>query len=200
MKSKKGRFWNFCLAFLPGCAEMYMGFMKMGLSLMGMFWGTVAVASLLEMGPLVFLAMIVWFYSFFHARNLVHLPEEEFQRTEDVFLVDLSALRKYTGNDGARKIIAVVLIVFGGYLCLRSVMNLLWYILPVFLMELISVVGNFIPRTIIGLGIIALGIWMIRGKKEELLEDYEFRYREENDGGESGREAEQAYKDEKQES
>ncbi|MDO5345058.1 MAG: hypothetical protein Q4E91_04880 [Lachnospiraceae bacterium] len=178
MKSKKSRFWNFWLAFLPGCSEMYMGFMKMGLSLMGMFWGTVAVASLLEMGPLVFAAMIVWFYSFFHARNLVHLPDTEFQHLEDEFLVDLSVLKGYDRYSGGSKILAVVLIVFGGYLCLRSVMNLLWYIVPSFIMNLISEIGSFIPRMIIGLGIIALGIWMIRGKKEELLEDYDFRSRE----------------------
>lgn len=185
MKSKKSRFWNFCLAFLPGCSEMYMGFMKMGLSLMGMFWGVVAVASLLEIGPLVFVAMIVWFYSFFHARNLVHLPEEQFQNLEDEFLVDLTVLNKYGRNDGTNKILALVLIIFGGYLCLRSVMRLLWNIVPGFIMNLISVIGNFIPRMIVGLGIIALGIWMIRGKREELLEDSEFRNTEDYGGGET---------------
>ena len=41
MKSRKKQiFGRFALSFLPGCAEMYMGFMKMGLSLMTVFLGT----------------------------------------------------------------------------------------------------------------------------------------------------------------
>lgn len=175
MKSKKSRFWNFWLAFLPGCSEMYMGFMKMGLSLMVVFWGIVAVASLLELGALMFAAMIVWFYSFFHARNLVHLPEEAFQRVEDRYLVDLSVLDRFRENAEGNKILALALIVFGGYLCIRAMMRLCWYILPDFLMELLYAVADFMPRILIGLAIIVLGIWMIRGKREELYEEETFR-------------------------
>ena len=34
---KKNRFLTFCFSMLPGAAEMYMGFMKTGVSLMSLF-------------------------------------------------------------------------------------------------------------------------------------------------------------------
>ena len=39
MTKKKSGFWTFVFSLLPGAAEMYMGFMKMGISLMGLFFG-----------------------------------------------------------------------------------------------------------------------------------------------------------------
>ena len=39
MTKKKSGFWTFIFSLLPGAAEMYMGFMKMGVSLMGLFFG-----------------------------------------------------------------------------------------------------------------------------------------------------------------
>ena len=52
MKNKKSRFWVFVFSFLPGAGEMYMGFMKMGLSLMLGFMLTVAVVSIICMDSL----------------------------------------------------------------------------------------------------------------------------------------------------
>ena len=48
---------------------MYMGFMKSGFSLM-----------------LVFFTLLAWFFSFFHARNLISCPDEEFDKQEDKFI------------------------------------------------------------------------------------------------------------------
>ena len=89
MKNKKSGFWNFILSWIPGCSEMYMGFMKMGLSLMAVFWGIILASIVLNLGPLMFLAMIAWFYSFFHARNMYHMDDELFRVTEDRYLFDV---------------------------------------------------------------------------------------------------------------
>ena len=40
---KKNRFLTFCFSCLPGAAEMYMGFMKMGLSLMLVFFAIIII-------------------------------------------------------------------------------------------------------------------------------------------------------------
>ena len=69
---------------------MYMGFMKMGLSLMSMFFGIIVAASIFELGPLAVLAVIAWFYSFFHVHNLAGLSDEEFYAVEDEYLFHLS--------------------------------------------------------------------------------------------------------------
>ena len=46
MQRKKSRFLVFILSFIPGAGEMYMGFMKQGVTLMAVFAGIIAVAML----------------------------------------------------------------------------------------------------------------------------------------------------------
>ena len=55
---RKSGFLTFCFACLPGAGEMYLGYMKRGLSVMIAFWGLIFVASLLNMGILGILAPI----------------------------------------------------------------------------------------------------------------------------------------------
>ena len=100
MTQKKNRFWTFLFSFMPGAGEMYMGFMKMGVSLMGMFFLIITIATILEIGPIIFLAVIAWFYSFFHVHNLAGMPDEEFYSLEDEYLFNLSAI-KMPGADMA---------------------------------------------------------------------------------------------------
>lgn len=50
MRKRKNGFWTFVFSFIPGCAEMYMGFMKMGLSLMVAFFGLWAPRGLAGIG------------------------------------------------------------------------------------------------------------------------------------------------------
>ena len=85
-QQKKNKFFTFMCSFIPGAAEMYMGFMKQGLSLMAMFaLGIVGVAYGLE-ALFVPVVILIWFYSFFHARNIAALPAEEFNGISDEFL------------------------------------------------------------------------------------------------------------------
>ena len=110
MTQKKNRFWTFLFSFMPGAGEMYMGFMKMGVSLMGMFFLIITIATILEIGPIIFLAVIAWFYSFFHVHNLAGMPDEEFYSLEDEYLFNLSAI-KMPGADmaeGYRKTVAEI--------------------------------------------------------------------------------------------
>ena len=69
---RKSGFLTFCFACLPGAGEMYLGYMKRGLSVMLAFWGLIFVASLLNMGILGILAPVIWAYSFFDTFNLLH--------------------------------------------------------------------------------------------------------------------------------
>ena len=47
---KKNRFLTFCFSMLPGAAEMYMGFMKTGVSLMSLFMLVIMVAIWMNQG------------------------------------------------------------------------------------------------------------------------------------------------------
>lgn len=173
MKGKKSRFWTFWLSFMPGCAEMYMGFMKMGLSLMVAFWGIIALATVLEMGPIVFMALIVWFYGFFHARNMAHMNDNEFEKMEDEYLYHIENFGvigiKLTKN--YRRLTAAVLILFGGMLLVRNILYMLSAIIPEEIYRMLNRFYSYLPQTLIGIVIIAIGVHMIKGRKQELLEE-----------------------------
>jgi VWFA-related protein len=53
---------------------------------MGLFFGIWFVASVIDIGPLAFLAAVVWFYSFFDCVNKVFQDDEEFYAQEDRYL------------------------------------------------------------------------------------------------------------------
>ncbi len=66
---------------------MYMGFMKSGFSLMLVFFTVLIIPTLISL-PTLFMSfsLLVWFFSFFHARNLISCPDEEFDKQEDKFI------------------------------------------------------------------------------------------------------------------
>ena len=96
---KKNRFFTFCMSCIPGAGEMYMGFMKTGVSLMILFALTIIFAVSLHQGTIAVFCVVEWFYSFFHANHLASLDDEEFAQVEDKYLLKLdevSGLRAYS--------------------------------------------------------------------------------------------------------
>ncbi len=174
MKKKKSKFWSFWLSFVPGCVEMYMGFLKRGVSMFALFVAIIAVATFLNIGELMFFDLIVWVYAFFSARNLVHLEDSEIAMLQDDYLFNVDGLSvlgsKLAGK--YRSFVAVLLIVFGSVMLLRVLLNMLRGLVPDYILEWVRILSNYLPQLVIGLGIVALGMWLIRGKKQELLEDY----------------------------
>ncbi len=175
MTKKKSGFWTFIFSLLPGAGEMYMGFMKMGLSLMGLFFALVVLANFWESGICLMMNVVVWFYSFFHAHNLRAMDDEDFYALEDHFLFGTDASFKdfwdKTVVSRYRKIVASVLILLGVMIVWGNVFDLLEEALPEAVYECISELSYHIPKIVIGIGIIAVGILLIRGKRQELLED-----------------------------
>lgn len=176
MKKKKSRFLSFCFSLLPGCAEMYMGFMKSGISLLVLFWGTIAISAILNIGEIMFITLIVWFYGFFHGNNLAGLSQEELNMQEDSYLFGFDDIKEKSAalSHSYRKIISYVLIFFGIVLCIRSFFGMLREILPDIIIRIYDIIGYYTPQFIVGIGIIAIGVTMIRGKKQELLEEHDY--------------------------
>lgn len=174
MKKKKSRFWSFWLSFVPGCVEMYMGFLKRGVSMFALFVGIIAVATFLNIGELMFIDVIVWVYAFFSARNLVHLEDSEIAMLQDDYLFhvdEMGSLRsKLAGK--YRGIVAILLILFGSVMLLRVMYRMLEGLLPNIVISFLWSLSYYLPQLVIGVGIVALGMWLIRGKKQELLEDH----------------------------
>lgn len=172
-KQKRG-FLLFLCSLFPGAGEMYMGFKKQGLSIMAVFWLTIALATGLNFGWLLMTLPILWFYSFFNVHNLKSLTEEEFYTIEDDYILHLDRI---LGNSEEllgkyRRAAAILLIFLGVVLLWNLAIDILQWILPYYLYEALWRIGSMLPRLVVSVGIIALGLYLIRGKKKE-LENYD---------------------------
>ncbi len=171
MKRKKNGFFTFIWSFMPGAAEMYMGFMKCGLSLMLLFLGGIAFAYIVQInGVLLFLPVLVWFYSFFHARNLAACTEEMLQTMEDDFIWDSfgDGSKTRVSSPVLRKWGAVILIVIGATMLWNNFRSVVANLIPNEYWDMIWPIFNNIPQIVISLLIIAIGIGLIIGKKKEV--------------------------------
>lgn len=166
---KKNRFFTFCFSCLPGAAEMYMGFMKMGVSLMLLFFAVIMLATWLNQGALVMIGVVIWFYGFFHANHLAGLSDEEFDQVKDDYLLGMEGIPGIRSLvDKNHKWIAWILIFLGVCFLWNSIEDLLRDILPEayrFIPRMMWRIGNYIPSFVIGAAIIYVGIKMIIGKK-----------------------------------
>ena len=170
MIRKKNKFFTFVFSLLPGAGEMYMGFMKMGVSLMSLFFLTLMMSNFLALDFMFYVAVIIWFYGFFHTNNLAGMPDEQFAQMQDVYLIPFAGK-----EDGIRltktwrKGIAILLIVVGVFLLWRTMWSVLSGLIPPAIYVMIVDINNYyLPRGLIGVAIIILGIYMIRGKQKQL--------------------------------
>lgn len=186
MINKKSSFLTFCFAFLPGAGQMYMGFMKRGLSLMAGFFFSIFLSTWLDLGPLLFISVILWFYAFFDTFNLRSLPDDEFYAIEDDYLT-IPGLNKSTSQILQKKyrtILALVLIAFGLIILWNNLCDILLFIIPSEIYDIIRNFGHYFPQLLIGFAIIVLGVYLIIGKKKELEETDDFPQLEDRGGNE----------------
>lgn len=168
---KKSKFLTFCFSLLPGAGEMYMGFMRMGLSLMLLFFLSFMIPTALRLDVLSAFALVVWFYGFFHANHLVSLSDEEFAKVEDIYLFGLDAVAE--GKDFVKKYrkgVAAVLIVAGVLLLWNTLTDLAGRFLPQIVCDAMRIVGNYAPRILVAVVVILIGVRMIQGRKEQLAD------------------------------
>ena len=169
---KKSRFLTFCFSLMPGAAQMYMGFMKMGVSQMMLCFLIITFSVWLNQGALAAFCVIPWFYSFFQANHLASLSDEEFNAVEDEYLFGMKGVpgvEEFVKEHN--KWIAVLLIFIGACLLWDSMANFMYHVLPdefSFISRTMRRIGDYVPSVVIGCGIIALGVKMIGGKKEEM--------------------------------
>lgn len=164
MKRKRNRFLTFLCSLIPGAGEMYMGFMKMGLSLLIMFMGTFMLATFAELSELIFVMIIIWIYSFFHVHNLAGMPDSAFMELEDHYIPALHDGPHLSRN--IQKLAAALLIFFGIILLIKS---FIW-MMPDFLWDYLSPILHYLPKMAVAVMLILIGIKLIQGKKEALEE------------------------------
>lgn len=170
MKKQKHGFWVFIFSLIPGAGEMYMGFKKQGISIMLLFWGSIALASITGLGWLAMFLPVIWFYSFFNVNNLKSLSEEEFYSVDDNYILHMD---QFSGNMGKflqkhRNVTAWVLILFGICILWSRFTTLLYLIVPVELADYAYEICNSLPQIVIAAGIIAAGIYLLTQQKKKL--------------------------------
>lgn len=167
---KKNNLFTFLCCFIPGAAEMYMGFMKVGISLMGTF----AFACALFVNELFFfLPAIIWAYGFFHARNLASSSEEEFRALQDHWIYEEFGelgLRKPEAKK-YRKWAAAAMILVGLSALWKNLSGFLYHLIPQSWWNTLFPLINKFPEIVLSILIIVIGIRLIRGKKAELKQE-----------------------------
>lgn len=170
MIRKKNSFLTFCFSLLPGAGQMYMGFMKRGVCLMSAFFLLIFFSSWLNLGPLMFILPVIWFYSFFDTHNLYALPDDEFYAMEDDYLIDPKIVKDKANilQSKYRNILAITLIIIGFSILWNNMYDALKTILPEQVSDFIWRIGHNFPQLAIGVAIIAFGLYLISGKKKDL--------------------------------
>ena len=168
-KQKKG-FLLFVASLIPGAGELYMGFRKMGLSIMTLFWSCIAIASFFSCDEIIFFLPIIWFYSFFNTHNLKSLSEEDFHAVEDKLILPVDGFiqNKEQFMKRYRNAVAILLILIGAASLCNIGSAWLYQLLGTDDYYYILDFTRQIPAIILAVFLIVFGVHLIRGKYEEL--------------------------------
>lgn len=179
MQHKRNGFLTFCFSCIPGAGQMFLGFLKEGVSLMFLFFGWVALTSWLHLDVLLYITPVIWFYAFFDAMNKNALPDEKFETLEDHYLFDngLEELQGIFSGKG-RIVLSLFLILIGLHFLVRNIWDVVEDVFGVVIPVVVYEVGfYYIPRLVVACLIIGAGLYLIIGKKPTTDGDF---------GGEQG--------------
>lgn len=190
MIKKRSKFWTVVFAMLPGAGHMFNGFMKRGVSIMGLFFVLWFVASWINLGALGLLTPVIWFYAFFDCINLCFQDDEDFYSQEDDYLFDIGDIKRLNlGNPRVKPVLGIGLIIVGVYALWNNVvMHFIWNydLMPTVVARAISEISYVIPQLIVGVLIIMVGLALVKGKKQEMwndTQDSRGEYRDSYPGG-----------------
>ncbi|MGB4658088.1 MAG: hypothetical protein WBI07_02780, partial [Mobilitalea sp.] len=139
-------------------------------SLMSFFFLLIFVSTWLDLGPLMFIMPIIWFYAFFDAHNLRAMPDDEFYAQEDdyISIPGLTKEKSQLLQGKYRIVLAAALIIVGISVLWNNMYSIINQIMPSYFSNALYYIGRYVPQMAIGCAIIALGFYLIRGKKKDL--------------------------------
>lgn len=176
MKQKRG-LRLFITACVPGCGQMYQGYMKRGLSLLLTLCAIFLLAVVLSLEELTIFLLPLWVFSFFDSYNIrARSCEPQTEPVPDAYLFGLSDMdaQKLTALCAKRhSLLGWALVVLGAYILFDTFVGRIMQAVCQYLGDwwLYDTVMRDLPRMIVTVGIIALGIWFIRGPKQPKAED-----------------------------
>ena len=164
----KNGFLLFITSCLSGCGQMYQGYMKRGLSLLLAFFLVIFVSTYFYLGTLVLFLPVIWAYAFFDSYSL-RSQISAGTAPEDAFLFGLSDMDSKRLGELLRKrhsLIGWVLVAVGVYMLYDMLMGQLSGLFFGWFGEwLYSFLRYGLPRVVITVLVILLGLWFIRGPR-----------------------------------
>ena len=164
----KNGFLLFIASCLSGCGQMYQGYMKRGLSLLLSFFLVIFVSTYFYLGTLALFLPVIWLYAFFDSYAL-RSQLSAGTAPEDAFLFGLSDMdSKRLGAllHKRHSLIGWVLVAVGVYMLYDMLMGQLSNLFFGWFGEwLYSLLRYGLPRVVITVLVILLGLWFIRGPK-----------------------------------
>lgn len=176
MRRKSG-FFTFIFACIPGMGQMYLGYMRRGLSLLTAFWGLIFLAACFNFGLLCVLLPVIWAYAFFDTFNLRSQTPEQLAANPDEFIIAPESL---IGRDWKRLVskrhtlFGGLLIFLGVYVLYNTFLRpLLWDLYHVLHMSWLGSLLDSMPTLIVAVLMILLGVRLVRGRGlDDSEEDY----------------------------
>lgn len=163
--NRKSKFWIFIFSLFPGAGQMYLGFMKLGVSLMGLFFLIIFLSSWLMIGPLVYLLPVLWFYAFFDSINKGYSDDQTFARYQDhwLFSADWFPRADQSLTQKGRLIVGILALLLGISLLWNNILSFLSWLLPNAIFSVLEDMTRMAPQLILGAVIVAAGVWLIMG-------------------------------------
>lgn len=164
----KNGFLLFIASCLSGCGQMYQGYMKRGVSLLLAFALVFFISSNFFLGALVLFLPVIWLYAFFDSYSL-RAQLAAGTAPEDGFLFGLSDMDSQRLNALLKKrhsLIGWVLVAVGAYMLYDMLMGQLsGLFFGRFGEWLYSLLRYGVPRLVITVLVILLGLWFLRGPR-----------------------------------
>ena len=168
---------HFIFSCVPGCGQMYQGYMKRGLSQCVMFFLGCGVVIFLQAEALMTLLAPLWLYTFFDSYNLRRCLREGYG-PEDSYLFGLSdwdSHRLAELLNRRHSFLGWALVVMGVYslyqLTARRLFSFLFRDFLPWMEWLYDLLVWDMPRILGSVLILGLVLWFIRGPKEHIEDD-----------------------------
>ena len=164
----KNGFLLFIASCLSGCGQMSQGYMKRGVSLLLSFFLVIFVSTYFYLGTLALFLPVIWLYAFFDSYAL-RSQLSAGTAPEDAFLFGLSDMDSNRLGELLRKrhsLIGWGLVAVGAYMLYDMLLDQLGGLFFGWFGEwLYGLLRYGLPRLVITVLVILLGLWFIRGPR-----------------------------------
>ncbi|MDO4282956.1 MAG: hypothetical protein Q4D02_04890 [Clostridia bacterium] len=165
---KKNLFFTFCFSFIPGAGQMYQGYMKRGGSILIVLTLFCMLTVIISTPIMMFPIMALFAYSFFDTFNVRNRIGTDKEVIDDYIWnnKDMIDLKSKFNMSKRHTFFGIILIIFGAYILLNSVIVDLAYSIPA-LRIFASLLSNYLPPIVIAVICIYIGIKFISKKEEK---------------------------------